>query len=203
MPTFARIAITGTYPLSYGKAYVADKHDHENDHDFEKRTWRERGHYDAKGNLIIPAICFQKALQKAGKRMNRKIPGQRNATFTKHFESGIMVIDGITLSYTRETVPGEWLFVPSDGVAGSGKRVHKCFPTVPPGWGGTIRVAVLDPVITRPIFEEAVATAAIYIGLLRWRPERGGLNGRFDARVEWEDGEAAGVGGEAKAKRRA
>ncbi|MDA0824387.1 MAG: hypothetical protein O3C28_18480, partial [Proteobacteria bacterium] len=56
----------------------------------EKAIWRERIHCDADGNVFIPPNCFKSAIMAASNYRQRKIPGAGNATFTKHFKSGLI-----------------------------------------------------------------------------------------------------------------
>ena len=65
--------------------------------DYERRTWAERLHINKDGNIFIPPMSFKHAIAEAAKFNSRKIPGERNATWTKHFEAGILVIDPLVL----------------------------------------------------------------------------------------------------------
>src|SRR5215467_10450238 len=90
--------------------------------EYEKRTWRHRMHTNEEGYVYIPPMAFKNCLSEAAKYRSQKIPGKRNATYTKHFEAGVLVLDALTLPIKGADVPGEWLFVPSDGIRGSGRR---------------------------------------------------------------------------------
>jgi hypothetical protein len=47
-------------------------------------------------------------------------------------------------------------------------------------------VQILDPIITEAVFTEILQKCGIYIGLGRWRPEKGGVNGRFNVtNIAW------------------
>ena len=47
---------------------------------------------------------------------------------------------------------------------------------------------VLDPIITRAIFEAHMHVAGMFIGVGRWRPRNRGQNGRFDCdKYEWSE----------------
>jgi hypothetical protein len=75
----------------------------------------------------------------------------------------------------------------ADGIRGSGKRVPRRFPIVNE-WQATFDVYILDPIITQDVFTEMVEIAGMFIGIGRFRPEKGGTNGRF--RIEklvWQD----------------
>lgn len=182
----ATITIKGVSPYSAGKVFEdQEKAPGESHHDHEKRCWRQRLNVNAQGQGIIPPMAFVQALQTAAKRYAGKIQGKGNATWTKHFEAGLLVTDPMVLGVTRESVAGEWVFVPSDGVAGSGKRVMKCFPVVS-NWEGEITVHVLDDEITPDIFEKVAVQAFKLVGVGRFRPEKRGFYGRAEVvSVKW------------------
>lgn len=146
--------------------------------DYEKRTWRNRMHVTEDGYVFIPPMAYKKCLSEASRYRSDKIPGRRNATYTKHFQSGILVLDSLILPDKAADVPGEWLFVPSDGVPGSGRRVDKCFPLIT-FWRGDVNFFILDETITEDIFWATLADAGSYIGIGRFRPSRDGFYGRF------------------------
>jgi len=173
------VQIEGTSKYSSSRAHITDHLDKEGHDDFEKRTWREKCHYDAAGSIFIPPMAFKQALDKAASRLGMKIPGKRNATYTKHFLAGVLCIDPAPLGIRKDLVPGEWVYCNADGVRGSGKRVWRCFPVVEPGWQAAVEFKILDDTITREIFEEHMKEAGSLVGVGRFRPERGGYYGRF------------------------
>lgn len=89
--------------------------------DYEDRTWRERTHVDEKGFLFIPGTQFANSLREASKYLSISVPGKGKSTYTKHFESGIMVLDNIPLPIKKEDVQKVTVFVPSDGRVGGGR----------------------------------------------------------------------------------
>jgi hypothetical protein len=167
-------------PYSQSKHYEVPKilDGRENAKDYEARTWRERCHVDDQDNIIIPPMAFKNCLSEAAKFLSRQIPGKGKATYTKHFEAGIMVVEGITLPIKKSEVESEWLFVPGDGVRGSGKRVDKCFPLIR-SWKGDVQFFVIDETITDTVFEEHLREAGNFIGIGRFRPRKNGMYGRF------------------------
>jgi len=178
--------IKGVSIYSPGK-HVSEEHlDKESPDAYEKRTWRERAHYDDKGIAFIPPMCFKKALDTAAARLGDKIKGRRNQTWTKYFLSGVMVVDPLTLGVKREDVKGQWLFVPSDGKKGGSTRVDRCFPVFEK-WGGQLPFLVLDDLITEAVFERTLEQAGAFVGVGTFRPERGGYFGRFEIpKVTWK-----------------
>lgn len=148
----------------------------------EQNTWRERGHYLPNGTMIIPGVSFKRALEAASAYNPRKLKG--NATFKALFERAVIVADPLVLSEKKDEVIGTPIFVPSDGVSSSksttkSPRVWKTFPTVQQ-WEGQITFHVLDDRVTENVFIDTLKDAGLYIGVGSWRPQRGGLNGRFE-----------------------
>ena len=130
-------------PYSQSKHYQTEKFTKELARDYEARTWRDRLHVDQDGHIFIPPMSFKNCLSDAAKFLSIQIPGKGKSTYTKHFEAGVLVVDALVLPIKKDDVPGEWLFVPSDGVRGSGKRVEKCFPVIHQ-WGGKVEFLVID-----------------------------------------------------------
>lgn len=172
-------------PYSQSRHYEVPKLSKERPDDYEKRTWRERMHVSEEGYVFIPPMAFKNCLSSIAKYIGEQIPGKGKSTFTKHFESGVLVLNSMELSIKKEAVKGEWVFVPADGRRGSGKRVQKCFPLIP-AWSGKIRFHVLDDTITEEVFERHLKQAGQFIGIGRFRPSSNGYYGRFVVRsLEW------------------
>lgn len=165
-------------PYSQSKKYETPKKDKELPRDYEERTWRDRLHTNETGHVYIPPMAFKNCLSEAAKYLGISIPGKGKSNYTKHFEAGVLVIEGLTLKLKKEEVQGEWLFVPSDGKRGGGKRVMKCFPIIP-SWSGEVKWFVLDETITAEVFEQHLREAGNFIGLGRFRPRNNGFYGRF------------------------
>ena len=171
--------LKSTSPISFSRYHGTPKRDRESDQDYEERTWRERLHSDAKGNVLIPLFAFKNAIDAAAKYEGKKIPGKRNATYTKRIFSGVMVETAVVLPVKKSAVRGEWRFVPADGTPGGARRVMKCFPVID-DWRATVSFAVIDEIITKDILQEFLEVAGSYIGIGSFRPENRGIWGRFD-----------------------
>lgn len=153
--------------------------------DYEARTWRERVHVNGGGHVLIPPMAFKNCIAEIAKYLGVQIPGKGKSTYTKHFEAGVMVLEGLSLPETKDTVEGEWLFVPASGRRGDGKRVSKCFPVIRQ-WTGVVTFHVLDDVITEDIFDQHLRDAGNFIGIGRFRPRNNGYYGRFKVnKVVW------------------
>jgi hypothetical protein len=111
--------------------------------------------------------------------MSMQVPGKGKATYTKHFEAGIMVDpEPIVLPDIAADVEGIWLYVPSDGKRGGSKRVWKCFPIIK-NWEVDVVFHVLDETITEEIFLKHIQEAGRFIGIGFFRPRNSGYYGRF------------------------
>ena len=178
----AIVKITGVSPYSQSRFYQVEKKEKEGAADYEERTWRERLHYDEAGNVQIPPMAFKNCISEAAKFLSVQIPGKGKATYTKHFEAGIMVQEPLRLPLRREDVKGEWLFVPASGRRGDGKRVQKCFPVIHQ-WGGEVEFLIIDDTVTESAFRYHIEQAGQLIGIGRFRPRNNGYYGRFKAEV--------------------
>jgi hypothetical protein len=179
-------------PYSQGRHYEVERLGRgsgtptESHKDYEARTWRERCHVAPNGHIFIPPMSFKNCLSEIAKYLGVQIPGKGKASYTKHFEAGLMVLEGLELPETKDTVLGEWLFVPASGRRGDGKRVSKCFPVIPE-WKGRVDFHILDETITPPVFEQHLRDAGSFVGIGRFRPRNNGYYGRFKlARIEWQ-----------------
>lgn len=171
----------------YGQnAYIqTPKLDKESAQAFEERTWRDRLHTTPEGYVFIPPMAFKNCLAESAKFLGMQIPGKGKATYTKHFEAGVLVTDGLVLPIKKEEVRGQWLFVPASGVRGDGKRVSKCFPVIDE-WIGDVTFHILDDTITEDVFRHVLEEAGKFIGLGFFRPRNNGFWGRFEvAALKW------------------
>lgn len=185
----ATVRLKGVAPYSQSKHITEPKKSQEKDAEYEERTWRHRIHVSEDGTVFIPPMAFKNALQSAARYLSIKIPGRRGATYTKRFESGVLILDPVKLQVLAKDVEGEWLFVPSDGKVGGGSRVMKCFPWIPE-WSCQVVVFIADNAITQDVFETHIEAAGQFIGIGRFRPEKRGYYGRFTVEnVTWEETE--------------
>lgn len=188
--SIARVTISGITPLSQSRQHDDPKLDGERPDDYDKRTWRSKlntATRDGKPTVVIPAHGLHQAIAAAAKYSKRQIPGQGKATWTAKFTAGITLLEDPALGISPEAVEAVTISANADGIRGSGKRVPRKFPVIPQ-WSTTFDVVILDPIITPEIFGEMLEMAGMFIGIGRFRPEKGGTNGRFrvDA-VEWSD----------------
>lgn len=170
------VKITGQAPYSASRAHCAEKLPKETPDAYEERTWKEKAHIEA-GQVVIPPMAFKIGLDRAAKMLGRQIPGKGKSTYTKFFESGVIVTDPVVIA-AETAIKKERIHANADGVRGSGKRVWRNFPRVD-DWSGEVTFHVIADEITADVFEEAVRYSGIAVGVGRFRPERGGYFGRF------------------------
>ena len=186
----AIVTIEGVSPYSQSKHYETPKLNKELPAAYEERTWRGRMHVTKSGHVEIPGTMLANCIKDAAKFLSISVPGKGKATFTKHFDAGIMVPDGIVLPVIAAEVEADRLFVPSDGKPGGGKRVIKFFPRIDE-WGGAFTCLILDDTITADVFRQVLVGAGQIIGIGRFRPRNRGFYGRFVVKqIEWKDEDA-------------
>lgn len=155
--------------------------------DYEKRTWRNRVHQNEHGLVIIPPMAFKNCLSEAAKYLSLQVPGKGKSTYTKHFESGVMVIEPLVLPLKWSEVKYQKLFLPSDGKRGGGTRVAKYMPIIHE-WSGDVSFIVLDEAITPEVFNKVLQEAGRFIGIGTFRPRNNGYYGRFEVtKIDWQD----------------
>lgn len=183
----ATAVLKGTAPYSQSKVFVSTKNAKETHDDFENRCWRERMHVDGDGVVFIPPNAMKNCLSEAAKYLQKKVPGAGKATYTKHFEAGVMCLDQISLGISASEVQPLRLHVPADGRRGGTKRVWKNFPLIGAGWSGRAVFHILDPLVTEDVFREHLTEAGNFIGIGFFRPRNNGYYGRFviDS-LKWE-----------------
>jgi hypothetical protein len=191
------VLLRGTSPMSQSRMHDEPRLEKESHDAYERRTWREKLHYDQAGQVFVPPMALKMALSEAAKMTGRQIPGRGKSTFTKHFEAGVLCMQPTPLALPnggrklepvrKDEVEGEWINANADGVRGSGKRVKRCFPRIPENWVGEAEFVILDDTVTQPVFEEHLREAGSFIGIGRFRPRQGGFYGRFAVdKVTWK-----------------
>lgn len=181
----AVVKLKSLSPYNQSRQHFADKEDKETHDAYEKRTWREKGHYDDQGNAYIPPMAFKGALANAAKMLAIPIPGKGKSLYTKHFLAGVMVTDTLSLGVHKDKVEPQWLSCDPQGRKG-GMGVLRAFPHYEK-WDGQIRIYVLDDTISKEIFEKVLREAGNFVGIGQFRPEKGGYFGRFELdSIKWE-----------------
>lgn len=174
----ATITFTGVAPYSQSRLHGIEKEQKETHDQLDARTWREKCNTDKDGNVVIPAMALKQSVAAAAKRLGIQIPNKGKATYTKFFESDVICTEDVPIGVHKDDIGSVTINANADGVRGSGKRVRRTFPQTDT-WAGTADFLLLDDNIPNDVFERVVTTAGIGVGVGRFRPENGGINGRF------------------------
>lgn len=181
------VHIEGVSPYSASKHHEEPELSNETKDEYDRRTWRNKATTDAMGMMVIPGSAFKQAVDNASKMVCGKIPGKGNSTYAKLFTTGVIVEGNAPLGVHANDAESIRLHVNADGVRGSGKRVFRTFPIVH-SWKTSVPFLITEPTLPEAEFERAVTAAGRCMGVGRWRPEKGGSNGRFAVTgFDWSD----------------
>lgn len=175
----AIVSINGLAPLSQSKQHDAEFLDGESNDEFDKRTWREKCNADADGIVFVPAMAFKQAIDTAAKRLAIADPDNKRANLTKYFVSDVICEDNLSIGVHKDAMTSIRISANVDGVRGSGKRVPRTLPQIQE-WKGKTSFLIMEEKIKPEIFQKVLAAAGRSIGVGQFRPEKGGLNGRFE-----------------------
>lgn len=173
-------------PYNQSRQHFTNKKNKETHDDYEKRTWKEKAHYDEDDVAFIPPMAFKSCLANAAKMLSLPIPGKGKNLYTKHFLSGVMVVEPLTLGVKKKDVKGQTLSMSPSGRKGE-MGVLRTFPHFS-SWEGKVEFVILDDTITKPVFIKVLEEAGNLIGIGQFRPQNGGYFGRFEViDVKWKD----------------
>ena len=183
----AIVKLKSLSPYNQSRQHFTDKEESgkESPDAYEKRTWRNKGHYDADGMAFIPPMALKNAVANAAKMLSIPIPNKGKSLYTKHFVSGVLVTDTLSLGVHKDKVAPQWVSCDPRGQKG-GMGVLRAFPHYPK-WEGEVRFLILDDTITKDVFERVVREAGNFVGIGQFRPQNGGYFGRFEVKsIKWE-----------------
>lgn len=187
MPKIVEVTMESISPYSSSRMHDTPKLDKERMDEYEARTWRDKLTTDDGGHVVIPAMAFKQALDRCAKVLGIQVPGKGKATFTKHFLSGCICEADVPLGIHKDDVGSVTINAHADGVRGSGKRVKRTFPQIS-RWKSSARFVILDDAITKDVFERVMRESGQFVGVGRFRPENGGLNGRYKVTgFKWQE----------------
>lgn len=178
----ATIELTSAAPMTQSRKHNVPKLERELSDAYESRTWKEKAHLNEGGFITIPAFALKCSLTAAAKYSGEQIPGKGKSTWTKKFQSGVIIPEDAITDCTTADIKPTTINANADGVRGSGKRVERTFPTVHK-WKAKLTVFIADEIITREILERFFTMAGQFVGVGQYRPENGGVNGRFSVKV--------------------
>jgi hypothetical protein len=131
-------------------------------------------------------MAIKMALDAAAKKLREKVGGKGRKTWIDYFVGGTAPGQLMfPLGIKKDQVDFIDIWSNSDGVRGSGKRVMRRFPLIKK-WSAKVEIDILDDSIPEDLVERYLAEAGKLIGIGRFRPEKGGFNGRFAVKsVKW------------------
>ena len=144
---------------------------------YEVRTYLHKLH-TADDHVFIPPMAFKKCLEDTARYMKMPIPGRGKETYTKNFVQGVMCNEPVVLDIKASETRLEKVFTLSQPQKPQGGRVWKYFPVIPQ-WEGILPIWVLDDIITQEVLKRHLEIAGDITGIGVWRPQRGGLWGKF------------------------
>ena len=175
----ATFTLVGISPYSQSRPIQSTRDPNESHDEYDKRCWQEHCHVDADGQVFIPPAAIKQCISDTAQYLSIKIPGKRNATYSKHFKSGIIVDpEPMKVGMHIDDMEVERLYLNADGKRGSGTRVWRHMPKIN-NWLIQVKVFIPDIEIGEKIFEKILIAAGQFTGLGRYRPQNGGWYGRF------------------------
>jgi hypothetical protein len=163
--------------LSQGRNHGTPKLPQELEQAYEERTVLAKLH-TATDQIYIPPIAFKLCLEKTASYLGEKIPGHGSSTYTKHYRQGVMCPDPIMLGLTVDKVRIDKVFIPTQPGKPNSGRAWKWFPLIDQ-WQAELRIIALDDIFTQSVIERHLKIAGQMTGIGVWRPERGGMQGKF------------------------
>lgn len=176
----ATCTLTGISPYCQSQHYDVPFLEGESHENHSKRCFRH-SLFVQNGTVHIKAMAMHFCIAEAAGQIKKKAM----ATWGKAIGAGIAIFDNIDLGIDPESVEGIPIYANLDGRRGSGKRGLRWLPQMPE-WGATFDIRILDPEITRPVFEAVMERAGMYVGIGQHAPRNKGTNGRFRAAVDWK-----------------
>lgn len=172
------IELEGFAPYSQSRMFEAEALPSETKDVTEKRLWREKMTTDENGIVCIPAMALKQCFDAGAARLGLQIAGRGKTTYTKFFVSDVTPFGDVSLGVHKDEVESIAINAHANGDRSSGTRVVRLFPLIR-RWKGTARFALMGDTIPESIFERVVRYSGFSVGIGRFRPEKGGMNGRF------------------------
>jgi len=180
------VTLQSITPYSQSRQHETPKLNGETNDAHELRTWRDKCNCNDKGEIFIPAMGLKQCCDSAAKKSGLQIPGKGKSTYAKYFLADVICDNDVYLGVYKADVASVRISANVDGIRGSGKRVWKTFPVIPTWVGIIANFTIMDDTVTREVFEQVLKIGGASIGIGRFRPEKGGLNGRFKpTKFEW------------------
>ena len=162
---------------------IFDEKEGETPAEAEKRTWKQRAHYNDKGKVVVPGYMIKTTLEPAAKLLGKRVGGKKMGRSLSHYLRLVRIEGDIVTNITQAKLKGITAFVSANGKPDGGK-VMRTFPKIPK-WSGTLIVVypTLADVLNDEIVMEHLHVAGSCVGVGHWRPGAPscGNYGRFSA----------------------
>lgn len=169
--------LKGLTPYAQGKMHVEEKLPQELNDAYAARTWRAKLHQGV-GEIYIPPQAPKLLLETTARYLGDQIPGKGKSTYTKHYRQGINIPDPIMLGIRVEEVECEKIFTWAEPQRRHGPRVWRYFPVIR-HWAGVLTILAIDDIFTPEVIARHLQLGGTLVGLGVWRPENGGMWGKF------------------------
>lgn len=170
--------LAGLTPYGQGKNHQEEKLPQELSDAYAARTWRAKLHH-AVGEVYIHPMAPKLLLETTARYLGEQIPGMGKATYTKHYRQGIIIPDPIMLGIHVDEVEVEKIFTYAEPQRRNGPRVWRYFPVIR-HWAGVLTILAIDDIFTSEVVERHLQLGGKLVGFGVWRPENGGMWGKFD-----------------------
>lgn len=171
--------LKGLTPYGQGKMHLEEKLPQELNDAYAERTWRSRAH-TAAGEVYIPPMAFKLLLESIAKYLGDQIPGQGKRTYTAKYRQGVMIADPVMLGIRLEDLGYQKIFTSAGGGQSRNEtRVWRYFPVIEQ-WAGLLTILAIDDIFTPEVIERHLRLGGKLVGIGVWRPENGGMWGKFD-----------------------
>jgi hypothetical protein len=170
--------LRATTPYSQGRNHDTPRLPRELHEAYEERVVLHKLHTDQRGEIFIPPTSFKKLLDATALYLKEQIPGRGKETYTKHFVQAVICPEPISLGITSDKVHIQRVFTWSQPTKRSGGRVWKLFPRIDT-WEGALQIVCVDDILTLDVVERHLRIGGQITGIGVWRPQNGGMWGKF------------------------
>lgn len=164
-------------PYSQGKYHNTPKEPRELEQAYEERCCLLKLHVSL-GEIYIPPMAFKKCLENTAGYLGEQIPGKGKERYTKHYRQGLMCTEPMLLGIGPQDVRIEKIFTSTQPGKKNSGRAWKWFPVINQ-WAGNLQIIAVDDIFTRDVIERHLSMAGVINGVGVWRPENGGMWGKF------------------------
>ncbi len=164
-------------PYGQGRHHDSPKLERELHDAYDQRTVLQKLHTSL-GKVMIPPMAFKLCLEDTARYLKMQIPGRGKETYTKNFTQGVMFNEPVLLEQEPEKCRIERVFTLSQPGKRDGGRVWKYFPVLD-AWEAVVPFVVIDEMLTHEVLKRHFEIGGMITGIGVWRPQKGGMWGKF------------------------